>query len=468
MSSELNQPVDRRNFLRSALITSFAASASPVAFALRTEHTVAAAPEAKVTLNVRDFGATGDGSTLDTESLQRALDRCNVLGGGEVFVPTGRYLTGGLSLRSNVTLRLSKDATLLGSPDLAHYNVAQVRWEGKWIPGYTALLHALDARNFAVIGEGSIEGNAAVGGRPSKANPLRRPALLEFINCDHIHLEGFSTSYKHMWSIHPTCCDNIVIRNLTVRSTETNGDGIDIDSCRHVLIDGCDIASGDDCISLKSGRGEEAYTMNRPTEDVRITNCTFEGRGFSCLGIGSEASAGIRDVVIEHCKVTSVFKNAIYIKSRIGRGAFIENLTFRDMDISNMRGGFLRINQTNAGTQDQDPVPGLEGVPLFRNFRFENIRVHDAPMLIGATEIDADKMLDGLVLEGISGTCTKGISIANARNVVIKNLSVTGNTGPLLSIANVTGKGLEGATKIDAKAETDTPVAVPAVPYKLH
>lgn len=417
-------------------------------------------------INVREYGAVGDGVALETAKLQDALDRCNILGGGEVVVPAGRYLTGSLSLRSNVTLRLEKNAVLLGSADIAHYRVGQVRWEGKWIPGYLGLIHAIDARNISIVGEGQIEGNIAVAGRPSKDNPLRRPALIEPIGCDGVQLDGFSTLYAHMWSIHPTYCENVTIRNLTVRSTETNGDGIDIDSCRHVLIDGCDIATGDDCISLKSGRGEEGYQLNRPTENVRIANCTFEGRGYSCIGIGSEASAGIRDVVVEHCKVRSVYKNAFYIKSRIGRGSYIENLTFRDIDAANMRMGFLRIDQVSAGIQDEYPVPGIDGVPLFRDFRFQDIRVDNAPVLVGATEIYAGKKLDGLWLENISGTCGKGILIANATNVKLKDISVTGNTGPLLSVANVSGQGLHGATKIDSPKE---PALVPGPStYKLR
>ncbi len=368
-------------------------------------------------------------------------------------MPAGRYLTGSLILRSNTTLRLAKDAVLLGSPDLEHYRVGQVRWEGKWIPGYFGLIHAVDARNIAIAGEGRIEGNIAVAGRPTKDNPLRRPALIEPIGCTGVLLEGFSTLYAHMWSIHPTYCENVAIKNLNVRSTMTNGDGIDVDSCRNVLIDGCDLATGDDCISLKSGRGEEAYRLNRPTENVRITNCIFEGRGYSCIGIGSESSAGIRNVVVERCRVRSVYKNAFYIKSRIGRGSFIENLTFRDIDAAGMRMGFLRIDQVNAGIDDEFPVPGLEGVPLFRNFRFENIRVQDAPVLVQATEVYTGKKLDGLWLENISGTCTKGISIANATNVRVKGISVTGSTGPLISIANVSGRGLQGAVEIAAPKE---------------
>ncbi|WP_213806127.1 glycoside hydrolase family 28 protein [Granulicella sp. dw_53] len=455
---------DRRSFLKTAALMMLAPAALSSGTFARTDQP---ALSPSLQLNVRDFGAVGDGVTLDTTSLQRTIDRANVLGGGDVLVPAGRYLTGGISLRSNVTLRFEPGAVLLGAPDLAHYEVAQVRWEGKWIAGYTALIHALDANHIAVIGPGTIEGNVAVAGRPTKENPLRRPALIEFINCDDVHMEGFSTLYQHMWSIHPTLCDRLVLRNLNVRSTETNGDGIDIDSCRHVLIDSCDIASGDDCISLKSGRGEEANQMARPTEDVRIVNCTLEGRGYACIGIGSETSGGIRNVVIEHCKVTSVFKFAIYIKSRVGRGAFIENISVRDFEAANMRQGFLKISQTSAGIQDADPVAGLKGVPLFRNILFQKIRVRDAPVLLEATEIAEQKPLDGFTFEEVSGTCAKGMTLANVRNASLKSITVTGFAGPLLRTSNVTGRLMSKAEVIPAPKQ---PVLVeaPLVPYRLH
>jgi polygalacturonase len=218
----------------------------------------------KVTLNIRDFGAAGDGATKDTAAIQQTIDRCAVLGGGEVLVPAGNYLTGAIALRSKTLLRLDKDATIIGTPDFADYPVTQVRWEGKWIQGHTALIYGLDADNIGVAGPGKIVGNPALGGRPRPDSPLRHPALIETINCNHLLFEDFSTSYHLMWSLHPTCGENIVIKNLTIRSTGGNGDGIDIDSCKHVLIDNCDISTGDDCISLKSAAEPEATPSSTP------------------------------------------------------------------------------------------------------------------------------------------------------------------------------------------------------------
>jgi polygalacturonase len=404
---------------------------------------------AAVALNVRDFGATGDGATKDTAAFQQAIDRCSVLGGGEVLVPAGNYLTGAIALRSRTTLRLDKDAVITGSPDFADYPVTQVRWEGKWIPGRVGLIYAIDASHIGVIGAGKIAGNPALGGRPNAANPLRHPSLIEPIRCTDIHLEGFSTEYRLMWSIHPTDCENITIRNLTIRSTGGNGDGIDIDSCRHVRIDGCDIATGDDCISIKSGRGSEAYRLLRTSEDITITNCTMADSIFACIGIGSETSGGIRNVRIERCKFIGARTFALYIKSRPGRGAFIEEIVADDLDVSGTAGGFLRFNILNSGIQDQEPVPGDEGIPTIKNFRFTNVRVKDCPVLVDGTGIHPNKPLDGFTLANVTGTCAKGISLANIKNAEVRDIRVTGFAGPLIAVHNVSGRGLDGAAQIE-------------------
>jgi polygalacturonase len=361
----------RRTFLKHAGIGLLAVPAASLAKDIlfrKTDIGHSVQPEAKIILNVRDFGAKGDGQIKDTVAIQQAIDRCNVLGGGEVIVPAGNYLTGAIALRSNVLLRLEKDAVIMGSPDLKDYHIMQVRWEGKWIQGYSGLIYALGATNIAITGPGKIAGSDLVGGRPNADNPLRRPALIEPIDCSNITFEGFSTQYHIMWSIHLTYCDTVSIKNLYIRSTGGNGDGIDVDSCKHVMIDGCDIATGDDCISLKSGRGMEGYTLLRTTEDVHISNCTFADSIFACIGIGSETSGGIRNVTIENCKFTAAKTFALYMKSNIGRGAFIENISANNLEVSGMAGGFLRFNLSGSGLQDQNPVPGDEGIPTTKNF----------------------------------------------------------------------------------------------------
>jgi polygalacturonase len=418
-------------------------------------------------LNVRDFGATGDGMTKDTAAFQQALDRCGVLGGGEVLVPAGNYRTGAIALRSNTLLRLERDATIAGTNDFADYPVTQVRWEGKWIPGHAGLIYAIDANHIGIAGPGRIIGHPDLSGRPTAQNPLRHPALIEMIDCRNIQLADFAAEYRLMWLIHPTNCEDIVIRNLNIRSTGGNGDGIDIDSCRRVRIEGCDIATGDDCIAIKSGRGSEAYRLMQTTEDVMISNCTFADSNFACIGIGSEASGGIRNVRIERCRFTGAKTFAIYIKTRVGRGAFIEDIAGEDLDVAGTVGGFLSLNLLTTGIQDQDPVPGVEGIPVVRNLRFSKVRVKDCPQLVDAVRIHPDKPLEGFTLSDVSGDCRKGISLANVRKAEIRNVKVSGLSGPLVSIHNVSGKGLEGAATIDGPKVPDL-VPAPAEPYRLH
>ena len=409
--------------------------------------TLVAKPAVK--LNVRDFGATGDGKTKDTAAIQQTIDRAYVMGGGEVLLPAGNYFTGAIALKSNVTLRLEKDAVILGTPDFGDYPLTQVRWEGKWIQGHLGLIYAIDAEHIGVVGPGKIIGNPALGGRPNAQNPLRHPALIEPIGCRDARFEDFSTEYTRMWSLHPTYSDNLIFKNLRIRSTGGNGDGIDIDSCRHVLIDSCDIATGDDCIAIKSGRGMEAYQLLRTTEDVLISNCTLADSIFACIGIGSETSGGIRNVRIQHCKFTHAQTFAIYIKSRPGRGAFIEDISADDLDVSGMLGGFLRLNILNSGLQDQVPVPGDEGIPTIRNFRFSNVRVKDVPVLVDGISIHPHKPLQGFSLIKVTGTAAKGITLANVSGAKIQDIQLTGFTGPLIGVNNVSGSGLKGAVTID-------------------
>ena len=391
-------------------------------------------------LNVRTFGAVGDGTTKDTAAFQKALDICAVAKGGEVVVPAGDYLIGSIELKSYTTLRLEKDAHLMGSPDLDDYPVMKVRWEGHWIDGHRALIFAQNAGHFGIVGPGKISGNPALGGREMP----RRPVLIEPINCIDVRLEGFATEHQSMWSIHPTYCVNVTAKNLVIRSTGGNGDGVDVDSCMHVRIESCDINTGDDCIAIKSGRGMEGYRAARPTEDVLISHCTLGDNNFACIGIGSETSGGIRNVQIEHCKFTHAKSYAIYIKSNTGRGAFIEDISARDLDVATAPGGFLRINLTGSGIKDPEPVPGDEGIPSAKNFSFRDVKVN-CGTLADAAQTSPVKPINGFSLVDITGTCKKAITLANLTNAVLRDIQVTGYEGPFLTQTNVSGVGLEAS-----------------------
>jgi polygalacturonase len=387
--------------------------------------------------NVRCFGAAGDGETKDTAAIQSALDACADTD-GEVLVPAGKYLIGSVVLGRRTHLHLCEGATLVGSSHVTDYPTTTIRWEGRWREGHRALLFAQDADYITITGPGHIVGNGPMG---HLRNP-RGPCLIEFIRCSDIRMENFSTQYERLWSIHPTDCRNVVAKNLTIRSTQANGDGIDVDSCLHVVIDHCDIDTGDDAIALKSGRGMEAFQLARPTQDVSITNCTLGSSIFGALAIGTEMSGSVRDVRVSYCTFTRG-QNAIYIKSRIGRGGTIEDIYIHDIIATNPK-CFCRFDLIERGIQDEQPVPGPLGVPRVHNINIENATT-TCPTFVDAEWIPEEQPVDCVHFSNITGTAKSGMHLANMTDASVRNITVHVTDGPTLATHNVTGTGLENA-----------------------
>ena len=401
-------------------------------------------------IDVRAMGATGDGTTKDTAAFQKALDAAAASKNGvEVFVPAGKYLIGSIVLQSNTTLRLDKDATLQGSPDKADYPLMTIRWEGKWRDGHRALIYAKNAKHIAIVGGGTIVGPFEL----ANLRHPRGPCLIEPIDCEDVRLEDFHVRYRRMWTIHLTYCENVIAKNLTIRSEAANGDGIDVDSSSNVKIEHCDIDTGDDAIALKSGRGTEGVRIGKPTENVEITDCKL-GSSFAGLAIGTEMSGGIRNIKVRRCTFTRG-SNAIFIKSRIGRGGTIENIDGADLTGDGPR-VFLNFDLIARGNQDEEPVRGLEGVPQARNLRFENIR-STCQTFLDAMLTSPDKPIENFSVRNVTGTCRRAIRLSNIHDVDLKEIKLTGFTGPMIQINNVTGSGLENAV-------TTAPSTRPAAP----
>lgn len=398
------------------------------------------------TQSVRDFGAVGDGVAKDTRAFQQALDACAVNGGGEVVVPSGRFLIGSVQLGNRTTLRLEPDAVIVGSPSLTDYPLGEVRWEGRWQIGRRALIWASAVGQIGIVGPGRIEGSDWKTNGP---DGLRNPVVLEPISCDGVRWDGFTVVQGGHWATHPTYCTNVDIRNLTITGRR---DGIDVDSCRGVRIEACTITTGDDCISLKSGRGMDGARIGRACEDVTIRNCTLTDTKYAAIGIGSEGSGGIRHVRIEACRLRG-HTVAIYLKSRIGRGGAMEDISVDNVDI--LESNFLTINLVGAGNKStaDDPIGGLAGYTTARNFRFSNIRLHSAKVLLNGSGVSAVKPLQGLVLADVTGSCETGITLANMSDVQVKGIAATGFRGPLLRTHNVSGTGLEGAEPLPAPVD---------------
>lgn len=221
-----------------------------------------------------------------------------------------------------------------------------------------------------------------------------------------------------------------------------NGDGIDVDSCDGVTIEHCDINTGDDAISLKSGRGLAAQNLSRPTENVIIRDCRLQSSIFAAIGFGTEMSGGVRKVKIQDC-VLSGRQNAIYIKSREGRGGYMEDISGENLTVLKSP-TFVGIDLMGKGIQATDPVTGdVAKWPLVKNISFKNIRVQDVRELVAGRDVSAVRPVEGFSLADVSGTCARGISIANMTKVSFAAIHVTGFSGPLVSAQNVTGSGLD-------------------------
>jgi hypothetical protein len=380
-------------------------------------------------LNVRDFGAAGNGTTLDTAAFQKALDACGTHPLCTLNVPPGTYLIGSIVLSSNTTLNVEPGATLQGSNNAADYPIITVRWEGRLAQGHRGLIYASGAQNIAIQGGGTIAGGATVG---ALRNP-RGPVLIEPSSCTNVTIDGLHLTNHSVWTVHPVFDTNVNITNTTINTSGGNSDGIDPDSTVHMLIDHDTINTGDDAIAIKSGRGEEGFTMAKPSSDITISNSSMT-TGFGCVTLGSEMSGGIDGVTIRNITCGPRAEAALKFKAPIGRGAFIRNI---DAQGVNSLGSFLIRFTLSQGKTDSNPVPGLAGVPQLSNISVTNSTIHGGTLadMVGWTQ----KPTDGITIANITGTCSHGVNIANAVHVSVDpaTLHVTGFTPPLITLTNV-------------------------------
>ncbi len=398
---------------------------------------VSAAPSVRV--SVRDFGAVGDGKTPDTAAIQKALDTVVGKGGGEVLLPAGRYLSGGLVMKSHTTLHLEADATLLGSSNRDDYPIVQARWEGSETNCHRALISAERAKDIAITGAGVIEGNPALG--PLR-NP-RGPAVLEMAECGNLRVEGVTLKSFRMWTLHPTYCHDVRITGVTFDTAGANSDGIDPDSCQRVVMDGCTFSTGDDNIAIKSGKGREGVKVGRPCEDILITNCTFI-KGYVSIALGSELSGGIRRVRISHCTFQQGLA-ALQLKSRAGRAGYVEGVT-ADHLVAGPE-PLLEINNNYRFNPDPQGVPGAEGLTLFKDIRISDVQITSTNLM--NIEGTAERPVEGLQISRVSGICRRGSVLKNVRNAVLTDVQLDGITGPHYFTNNVEGTGLAGAAPLE-------------------
>ena len=344
----------------------------------------------------REFVITKYGASLkatakaNQKAINNAIAKCSKAGGGRVVVPAGTWNTGAITLQSNVNLVIEKGATLLFAFDTDLYPLVRTRWEGLDCWNYQPCIYAYQAKNIAITGEGTIDGNAtsdtwwAMSGkkgykenpnipenqnRGSRAALLKyaedgvdmdqrrfgkgyglRPQLVNLNQCENILIEGVTMLRSPFWVIHPLLSKNITVRNVKVWNEGPNGDGCDPESCENVLIEGCTFHTGDDCIAIKSGRnadgraGATGRFAGIPSKNLIIRNCVMED-GHGGVVIGSEISGGCQNVFAENCKMDSPnLERVLRIKTNSCRGGVIENIHFRNVTVGQCQEAVLKIN----------------------------------------------------------------------------------------------------------------------------
>ena len=268
-------------------------------------------------VNVSDSGATGDGETLDTTAIQDAIDRCAAAGGGTVDFPAGRYLTGSLFIKDNVTLNLTKDALLLGSTNIEHYSNPDAYVDGADCKRGWALAIATDTHGVGLTGEGTIDGCGA-----AFAEAPERPMLLRFIRSRGIRVEDVSLQNAGAWASHYFQCRDVSISGMTIESRcAHNNDGIDIDSTSDVTITGCDIDTGDDAICFKT-------TSELPCRNVVVSDCDLSS-DWGAIKFGTESMGDFERFRISDCRIRKTNGGGIKVFSV--DGARISDIVLHDI-----------------------------------------------------------------------------------------------------------------------------------------
>ncbi|SHG62733.1 Polygalacturonase [Pedobacter caeni] len=292
-------------------------------------------------INILNKGAVADGSTLNTLSIQKAIDECHQTGGGKVIFPAGRFLSGTIVLKDKVTLYLEKDAVLLGSTELKDYKNMDPFTEGLGIDVGWALLVAIDARNIGIEGAGVIDGQGSAikakhiltDTRPEGQRWGLRPFLIRIVRCTGVKVSGVTLKYAGAWTSHYFQSKEIHIEGIKIESVGVaHNDGIGIDGCQQVRIKDCDIVSGDDALVFKTTSAKMAC------KDIVVSGLRLKSNQAG-IKIGTESMAAFENIKISDCHIYDTRNGGI--KLLTVDGARVRNIEVSDITMENVRTSML-------------------------------------------------------------------------------------------------------------------------------
>ncbi|MBI1763698.1 MAG: hypothetical protein HYR56_19910 [Acidobacteria bacterium] len=347
---------------------------------------------------ITKYGAVTGGQRDCTDAIRKAIVACNKAGGGRVVVPPGEFLTGAIHLLSNVNLHVSAGATLKFSQDTKQYlPLVFTRWEGVELMNYSPFIYAIEQRNIAITGAGTLDGqadethwwpwkgrgrgaetqdkarnrliemgeqNVPVSERVFGEGSFLRPNFIQPYRCQNVLIEGVTIKRSPMWEIHPVLCRNVTVQDVKISSHGPNNDGCDPESCTDVLIKDCSFDTGDDCIAIKSGRNGDGRRVNVPTENVIIQGCEMKD-GHGGVTIGSEISGSVRNVFAENCKMDSPhLDRALRLKTNAVRGGTLENIHMRNVQIGQVSDAIVSVDFTYEEGEKGTFMPAVRNVSV--------------------------------------------------------------------------------------------------------
>lgn len=387
------------------------------------------------TFSVLDYGARADGVALNTEAFRKTIAACVQAGGGVVRVPSGRYLTGPFDLASRICLNLEKGATVLFTDDREAYPLVEGRRR--------SLLVAQDCRDLMISGEGVLDGQGlswwerfrkAKAAAP-KGGPVEddRPRLIYFQHCRRVRVEGVTLTNSPMFHLVPHHCQDVAVVGIQILAPadSPNTDGIDPAHCQTVHITRCRIDVGDDNIAVKAGADDPAHPTG-PSRDLTIDHCTFlHGHGMS---IGSETNGGLRGMTVRDCTFDGT-DAGIRLKSMRGRGGLVENLTYSDLTMKNVKRAILITSYYPALPRpDEIEPPQQPGAltPIWRSIRIRNVTATGgkyAGIVIGLPETP----ISDLTLENVRIAAETGLRLRDIQGLRMVDTRITAEKGkPLL------------------------------------
>ncbi len=455
-------------------------------------------------VSIKDFGAVADGVTLNTKAFADAIDAVVKKGGGKVIIPRGIWLTGPIVLKSNINLYTEAGALIIFSKNFDDYPLLETSFEGLNTVRCISPIYGKGLENVAITGEGVFDGSGeawrqvkkskltsdqwktlvASGGilneagntwYPSqksfdgakatdnfnvpnfktreeleKIKDFLRPVMVSLVNCKKVLLDGPTFQNSPAWCLHPLMSENVTLRNLTVRNPwfSQNGDGLDLESCKNVMIYNCSFDVGDDAICFKSGKDKDGRDRGMPTENVIVSNCTvYHGHGG--FVVGSEMSGGVRNVHVSNCTFIGT-DVGLRFKSTRGRGGVVQNIYISNIDMINIPAEALLFDLYYSGNSpvptaeeklmDKEKLaamlpPVTEETPSFKDIYVKNVTCKGAgraAFMQGLPEMN----LKNIQLSNITISSTKGIEMVDADGIVLNNVNITTEKGYALQMKN--------------------------------